>query len=267
MSAQADEYTGAITVYSEEYRGEPGFESSPDGWITSGGTSSATPIWAGMLALADASPTCLENPATADGVGFVSPLLYAIASDPASYAASFNDITEGNIDQYGLDEGKVFPARPGFDLASGLGSPRMTGPGGTAGLAYYLCSYAAPQSAGPTVKSLQPDTGAAAGGESVRVTGTGFQSGGKADVAGVQVGAWHVTASAIHVLGPSSLTVTLPPALDTLPSDAPAAEDGAGPAGIIVTLTDGRSSPPGRPPPSSTSHPAATDRQPRASRD
>jgi hypothetical protein len=244
VSAQADEYTGAITVYSEEYRGE-GEEMSPDGWMTSGGTSSATPIWAGMLALADASPTCRANPSTSSGVGFVSPLLYAIASDPTAYAASFNDVTEGNNDQYGLDDGKVFPATPGYDLASGLGSPHMTGPGGSAGLAYYLCSYAA-HAGGPEVTRLSPSSGTTAGGESVEVTGAGFESsGGTSDVADVQIGTWHIPADAIHVLGATSLTVTLPPARDTLAAGASAPQDGAGPADVIVTLTDDQSSSPG----------------------
>ncbi len=243
VSAQADEFTGAITVYSEEFRGE-GEEMAPDGWITTGGTSSATPIWAGMLALADASPTCRANPATASGAGFVPPLLYAIASSPSAYAASFNDITEGNIDQYGLDDGKVYPARPGYDLASGLGSPRMTGPGGSAGLAYYLCSYAA-QGARPAVTGLSPSSGSAAGGERVTVTGAGFESAGSAGVAGVQVGVWHVPSADIHVLGATSLTIALPPASDALPADSPAPQDGAGPADVIVTLSDGQSSAPG----------------------
>jgi hypothetical protein len=240
VSADSDEYTGAITVYSEQYRGE-GEEMAPDGWVTSGGTSSAAPIWAAMLALADASPTCRENPSTASGVGFVSPLLYGIASNPAAYAASFNDVTEGNNDQYGLDDGKVFPARAGFDLASGLGSPRMTGPGGSAGLAYYLCSYAAHPS-GPVVTGLSPTSGSTAGGETMQVTGTGFQSGGVPDVAGVQVAAWQVPAGSIHVVSATSLTVKMPPARNTLPADAPAPDDGAGPADIIVTSTAGLSS-------------------------
>jgi Pro-kumamolisin, activation domain/Subtilase family/IPT/TIG domain len=247
VSAQADEFTGAVTIYAGEFRGE-GEELSPSGWITTGGTSSATPIWAGMLALADASPTCRANPSTSAGLGFVTPLLYAIASEPNAYAASFNDITVGNIDQYGLDDGKVFPARAGYDLASGLGSPRMTDPGGSAGLAYYLCSYGA-QAGKPAVSGLSPGSGTTAGGETVQVTGAGFERAGSPDIAGVQVGVWHVPAAAIHVLGPTSLTITLPPARDTLPAGAPAAQDGAGPADVIVTLTDGRSSSPG---PSST---------------
>jgi hypothetical protein len=240
VSAQADEYTGAVTVYSEEYVGE-GVEASPDGWITSGGTSSATPIWAGMLALADASPTCKSNPSTAAGLGFVTPLLYAIASNPTDYAAAFNDITEGNNDQYGLDDGKVFPAHAGYDLASGLGSPRMTDPGGAAGLAYYLCSFAA-QASRPTVTALAPEFGTTAGGESVKLTGADFESAGKPDVQGVLVGTSEVPHSAIDVTSASSLTITMPPASDTVPADSPAPQDGAGPVNIVVSLEDGQSS-------------------------
>jgi hypothetical protein len=243
VSAQADEYTGAPTVYSEAFRGHGEYES-PNGWVTTGGTSSASPIWAAMLALVDASPTCRANAATASGVGFVSPLLYAIASNPTAYAASFNDISEGNNDVYGLDGDKVFPATQGFDLASGLGSPRVSGPGGSAGLAYYLCSYAA-GSNGPTVSGLSPNSGTTAGGESIEVSGTGFESGGAPDVAGVQIGAWHAAAGAIHVVDNSSLTLTLPPSRDTLPAGAPTSESGAGPVDVIVTLGDGFSSAPG----------------------
>ncbi len=72
-----------------------------------------------MLALVNASPTCAAHPATRSGVGFASPLLYAVASNPGAYAASFNDITTGNNDIYGLDNGLVFPATTGYDLASG----------------------------------------------------------------------------------------------------------------------------------------------------
>jgi Pro-kumamolisin, activation domain/IPT/TIG domain len=247
VSAQADEYTGAPTVYSEAFKGSGEYDS-PDGWVTTGGTSSASPIWAAMLALVDASPTCRASTATAAGIGFASPLLYAIASNPTAYAASFNDIAEGNNDAYGLDGTKVFEATPGYDMASGLGSPRVSGPDGSAGLAYYLCSYAA-QASRPTVTGLSPSSGSTAGGESVKVTGSGFESAGAADVAEVQVGAWHAPTSAVHVTGNTSLTVTLPPARDTLPAGAPAPQNGAGGVQVIVTVADGQSTAPG---PSST---------------
>ena len=67
-----------------------------------------------MLALVNASPSCSAHSSTARGVGFVSPLLYDVASQPAEYAASFNDITSGNNDVYGLDNGLGVPATPGL---------------------------------------------------------------------------------------------------------------------------------------------------------
>jgi subtilase family serine protease len=231
VSAQADEFTGAITIFSTEFGGPY------DGWITIGGTSSATPIWAALLALVNASPTCTANPTTADGVGFVSPLLYEVASNPTTYAASFNDITSGNNDIYGLDNGLVFPTTPGYDLASGLGSPEVTGPGGTAGLAANLCGEAAAPSR-PTVSGLSPVFVPTSGG-SVLVTGTGFGT-GSGDVAGITVGAAQIPVSAITVNSPTQLTASFPAAATALAPGSP--QDGSGPANVVVTTDSGASS-------------------------
>jgi hypothetical protein len=49
--------------------------------------------------------------------GFVPPLLYSIAGrQPSPYV----DVTQGSNALFG---GSCCPARPGFDLATGLGSP------------------------------------------------------------------------------------------------------------------------------------------------
>jgi Pro-kumamolisin, activation domain/IPT/TIG domain len=234
VSSQGDEFTGAITVY----------DVSEGGWTTIGGTSSSTPIWAAMLALVNASPTCASRPLTRGGVGFVSPLLYAVASDPGAYDASFNDITTGNNDIYGVDNGLVFPATTGYDLASGLGSPQVTGPGGSAGLAYYLCSMAA-QPSRPVVSQISPPIGGTAGGERVVITGTGFESGGSPDVATIEVGAAQLPPSQFSVRSATTIVATLPPARDARPPLAPSPQDGAGPAAVIVTLSGGQSSTPG----------------------
>ena len=166
VSADADEFTGAVTSYSKQLYG---------GWSTTGGTSSASPIWAGLLALVNDSPTCAANPVTADGVGFVLPLLYAVASNPTTYAESFTDITVGNNDVFGLDDGKVFPTTAGFDLATGLGSPELTGPGGSVGLATDLCRLAAAPRR-PVVDSVSPSSLGSSGG-SVTIDGSGFSKG------------------------------------------------------------------------------------------
>jgi hypothetical protein len=234
VSAQADEFTGAITVY----------DASEGGWTTVGGTSSATPIWAATLALINASPTCASNPATRTGVGFASPLLYDVASNPSDYAASFNDITAGNNDIYGLDDGLVFPATAGYDLASGLGSPQLTGPGGSAGLAYYLCSLAG-RASRPVVSKISPASGSIAGGERIAITGAGFESGGSSNVARIEVGGTQLSPSRFSVQSATSISATLPPARDARPPIPPSPQNGAGPADVIVTLKDDASSIPG----------------------
>ena len=175
---------------------------------------------------------------------FREPLLYSVASNPAEYKASFNDITAGNNDIYGLDDGLVYPATPGYDLASGLGSPRLTGPGGTAGLAYYLCQSArSPRR--PVVSGLSPASGTTAGGEQVTITGTGFETGGKPAVATIEVGTAQLPPADFTVHSATSITAALPPASRPRPPDAPAPQDGAGGADVIVTLADGQTSAPG----------------------
>jgi Pro-kumamolisin, activation domain/IPT/TIG domain len=226
VSAQADQFTGAITVYQQ----------ASGGWQTTGGTSSATPIWAATLALVNASPTCRSQAATRSGVGFVSPLLYAVASNPAEYKAAFTDVTAGNNDTYGLDNGKVFRATPGYDLASGLGSPELTGSGGTAGLAYDLCSLAS-QPSRPVVTALTPAIGSTSGRQRVTITGTGFTARGEPDVASIEVGAAQLRPGQFAVRSATTIVAVMPPARAVRPPDAPAPQDGAGPAVVIVTLT------------------------------
>ncbi|HTZ93215.1 MAG TPA: protease pro-enzyme activation domain-containing protein [Streptosporangiaceae bacterium] len=230
VSAQADEFTGAVTIYASVF----------GGWTTIGGTSSATPIWAALLADVNASPTCQANPVTKSGVGFASPLLYGVASNPTTYAASFNDIAKGNNDIYGLDNGMVFPATKGYDMASGLGSPQLTGSGGTAGLAADMCSLAASTS-GPAVTGLNPEALSVKGGK-VTITGHGFTSGGKPDVSAIQVGTTTLKPAKFTVKSGTVIVATLPDARDTRPTSSPVPQDGAGPAEIVVTSDQGQSS-------------------------
>jgi uncharacterized repeat protein (TIGR03803 family) len=81
-----------------------------------GGTSAATPLWAGFTAL-------VNQQAAANGrssVGFLNPVLYAIGQG-GSYSASFHDITTGN-NTNGSSPTKFF-AVPGYDLCTGWGTP------------------------------------------------------------------------------------------------------------------------------------------------
>ncbi|HTZ90705.1 MAG TPA: S53 family peptidase [Alloacidobacterium sp.] len=74
-----------------------------------GGTSFATPMWAGYLALAN-------QQSVANGgkpLGFINPSLYAIG-EGSNYDADFHDITSGS---------NGYSATTGYDLATGWGSP------------------------------------------------------------------------------------------------------------------------------------------------
>ena len=81
-----------------------------------GGTSCAAPLWAGFTAL-------INQQAATNGlppVGFLNPALYAIGKGP-NYANCFHDITTGNNEWTGSPT--KFTAVPGYDLATGWGSP------------------------------------------------------------------------------------------------------------------------------------------------
>lgn len=75
-----------------------------------GGTSLATPIWAGLTALID---EYLRGHGDAR-LGFGNPYFYALASRTGSSGA-FHDITAGGNDWYS--------AGPGYDMVTGIGSP------------------------------------------------------------------------------------------------------------------------------------------------
>jgi|HubBroStandDraft_1064217.scaffolds.fasta_scaffold02729_4 hypothetical protein len=223
VTAQADEFTGAITVYESQF----------GGWTTFGGTSSSTPLWASMLTDIASTPAC----EAAGGLGFVPPKLYAIGANPTEYAASFNDITEGNNDVFS-DAGGLFPATAGYDLASGLGSPRVTAPGGGDGLAHYLCTSSG--ATVPVVTGVSPQAVPQAGG-TVTISGSGFETAEDApDVAAVQVGSINLPSADFTVTGTGTIVAQLPSSAgETGTGDV---ASGAGTYAVVVTLTDGQSS-------------------------
>jgi subtilase family serine protease len=86
-----------------------------------GGTSFATPRWAGFLALVN-QQSVARGKAT---VGFVNPMLYGIGTS-THYNYAFHDITSGsNPPEYGGGSG--FNAVTGYDLVTGWGSPNGVG--------------------------------------------------------------------------------------------------------------------------------------------
>jgi subtilase family serine protease len=103
VAANADSATAMAETYSDG-------ESRP-----AAGTSAATPLWAGLIALADQ--------AAGRPLGFVNPAIYQIARGPA-YHQAFHDVVTG-------DNSVLWPtgvylghtAAPGWDPVTGWGSP------------------------------------------------------------------------------------------------------------------------------------------------
>jgi len=113
VSLDADPYTGYPIYCTSPVAGcSPG---SP--WLIVGGTSAAAPMWAAMLALTN------EKSLKSGGfnMGFVTPLLYAVAGNTTKYHNDFHDITQGDNDFSNYQNG-LYPATAAYDMATGLGS-------------------------------------------------------------------------------------------------------------------------------------------------
>ncbi len=100
---------GAVVTYST-------FAGAPSGWSPECGTSEATPLFAGIVALAD---QVAGHP-----LGLINPALYRLA---AARQPGITDVTKGNntvsfTQDNQQDTVQGFSARPGYDLATGLGT-------------------------------------------------------------------------------------------------------------------------------------------------
>ena len=121
ISANADPYTG----YSEYCTGSAstpfsdcatfsGSQPVP-GWFGIGGTSLSSPLWGALIADRDSF--------TGQRSGNINPLVYSwFDTDPGKY---FNDVTgNGNLQQAATNNG-LFPTTPGYDEATGIGTPKF----------------------------------------------------------------------------------------------------------------------------------------------
>ncbi|MDE3130235.1 MAG: S8/S53 family peptidase [Acidobacteriota bacterium] len=130
VSANAD----PVNPYLDYWNGAGSNSGGLSGWQGTGGTSGAAPVWAALFALADASRACRGTL-----VGFANPTLYALAGQ--SQSTYFNDIlatpsaANNNFTPSGNNSG-LYPATPGYDMATGLGSPKA------AALVPALCAQA-----------------------------------------------------------------------------------------------------------------------------
>jgi subtilase family serine protease len=121
ISADADIFTG-----ESDYCAGPANTNSwcnsllsqePDpGWFEVGGTSMATPMWASITADRDSY--------TGSRAGNLNPLLYLLFNiDPGRY---FHDVTGVGQAQQAATSNGLFPTTPGYDMATGIGTPDMT---------------------------------------------------------------------------------------------------------------------------------------------
>jgi autotransporter-associated beta strand protein len=88
-------------------------EGSTTPWTQVGGTSLASPCWAGIMAIAD-SIRASDGLGSMIGATQTLPTLYNIYYNPTEYANDFHDITSGS---------NGYSAGPGYDLGSGIGTP------------------------------------------------------------------------------------------------------------------------------------------------
>jgi subtilase family serine protease len=118
ISADADEFTPygeyctGSTATPNSICGTFSGSQTPAGWFGVGGTSLSSPLWSAIIADRDSF--------LGQRSGNINPLVYQLyRTDPAKY---FHDIT--GVGQSVNNNGNFF-TRPGYDLATGIGTPNM----------------------------------------------------------------------------------------------------------------------------------------------
>jgi subtilase family serine protease len=183
-----------------------------------GGTSFATPMWAGYIALVN-QQLALNGDST---IGFINPTIYA-QNITSAYATDFHDITSGTSGSYS--------AVTGYDLVTGWGSPNGTG----------LINALAPTSTTPTYSlSASPASVSVVQGSSGTSTITstvvdGFDSAVALTVSGAPTGVT-ATLSPTSITGTGTSTLTLAVASTTATGSYTITVTGTG-GGITKTAT------------------------------
>jgi hypothetical protein len=177
--------SGARTTPDVAYDASPStgfyvYDSTNGGWFAVGGTSAGAPQWAALVTLADQGRASLGQ-APLTGSSQTLPALYALAQ--SSYGTYYHDVTRGS---------NGYSARPGYDLVTGLGSPKanalvpalvkVTGSGATLKLNAQAVTGTTTTTQTTTTKPAQhQDTAATTpapeGGSSTSGTGTTTQTG------------------------------------------------------------------------------------------
>jgi hypothetical protein len=208
VSADANPQTGYVIYFTGMWQ---------SGW---GGTTAAASLWAAAAALTDASPFCHYY---GSGDAGVRPQgLYLVASSARSYIYSpppevLSDVTRGGNDYTpsGYAGGK-YPAARGYDMASGLGTPLVSGLdfAGRAstyypGLAALMCWEYGTRLGSARVTGISPRQGPARRSQTVTVSGSGFLPIAGADIA--EVGSRRLAARCTSTTRCTVVLPALPP--------------------------------------------------------
>jgi subtilase family serine protease len=107
--AMSASLSGAVLIY-ESFTGAPGL------WAPGGGTSAASPLFAGIVAIAGQYAHAR--------LGLINPALYRLEQQ---HAPGIVDVTQGNNTvSFTLNGAPVtvegYPAKPGYDLVTGVGT-------------------------------------------------------------------------------------------------------------------------------------------------
>ena len=122
ISANADEYTAVRRVLHRQ-REHAVAASAPRsaaarraGWFGIGGTSLSSPLWAAITADRDS----FQGRRT----GNINPLLYLLLQHRPR-RRYFHDITGHGPQQQAATNNGLFPTTPGYDEATGIGTPKF----------------------------------------------------------------------------------------------------------------------------------------------
>jgi subtilase family serine protease len=118
VTAQDRRLVPDVAAHASEFAGWPaaGVFDGELMVVPFAGTSAASPLVAANLALLAAA----ERRAGRGPLGFVNPMLYALAEKPAVYKKAFYDVTEGSNQIF--FEASCCVATKGYDQATGLGA-------------------------------------------------------------------------------------------------------------------------------------------------
>jgi len=165
-------------------------------WQGMYGTGASTSLIAASTALIDSSPYCSAKGWGSGAVGLLPQGLYAVASTASDLIyldgeGVLQDVTSGNTDYTATGySGGLYPASKGYDMASGLGVPLLSGRDGLIAFDPSITSdichlFAAKSVADVSTTGISPEYGKAGTATTVTIKGSGFLEVPDTDVADV----------------------------------------------------------------------------------